>query len=306
MLTTRELQEEIIKYKKLNDICILAHAYQPHEITEIADFVSDSFGLSQKAAAADNKTVLMCGVRFMAETAKILSPQKRVLLSNSEAGCPMAEQLSLSGLKELKKQFPNSTAVAYINTTALLKTECDICVTSASALKIIKNIDSKDILFIPDCNLGGWIEKQVPDKTFHFINGGCPVHTRITEEDVLKAKAMYPTALILAHPECTSSVVKYADYVGSTTGIMEYVKNSNADAFIIGTDNSIVEHLKFQYPNKNFYPLSKKCICEDMRLTTLVDVYNCVKNNAGEEIILSDDVIKKARKSIDNMLFYGG
>ena len=169
MLNTKELQEEIIKLKKEKDICILAHLYQTHDILEIADFTGDSYALSKKAADAPQKTILMCGVRFMAETAKILSPNKKVILSHPEAGCPMAEQLTLSELKELKKKYNNSAVVAYINTTAELKTECDVCVTSASALSVVKNIPNKDILFIPDCNLGSWIEKQVPDKKFHFI-----------------------------------------------------------------------------------------------------------------------------------------
>ncbi|MDY2590001.1 MAG: quinolinate synthase NadA, partial [Agathobacter sp.] len=176
MLTTRQMQDEILRIKKENDICILAHAYQNHEILEIADYTGDSYGLSVQASKAPQKTVLMCGVRFMAETVKILSPDKKVLLSNSNAGCPMAEQIDHELLASLKEQNPDHTVVAYINTTSELKTLCDVCVTSSSAVQIVKNIENDKILFIPDCNLGAWVEKQVPEKTFKFVHGGCPTH----------------------------------------------------------------------------------------------------------------------------------
>ncbi|MEE0944832.1 MAG: quinolinate synthase NadA [Clostridia bacterium] len=302
MFNTKDLQENILKLKKENDVCILAHAYQTHDILEVADFVGDSFGLSKQAASAPQSTVLMCGVRFMAETVKILSPDKKVLLSHADAGCPMAEQLAVEELKLLKKQYPNAAVVAYINTTAALKCECDVCVTSASALDIVKKLPQKEILFIPDCNLGSWVEKHVPEKTFHFINGGCPVHTKITTAEVKRAKEKHPNALLLVHPECIKDVTTMADFAGSTTAIMGYVDKSDADEFIIGTDNSIVQHLQFEYPSKKFYPLSKNCVCNDMRLTTLVDVYNAVLGKGGEEIILNNDIIDSARKSIDRML----
>ena len=302
MLNVKELQEKIIELKKENDICILAHAYQTQDIIEVADFVGDSFGLSKLAMNVPQKNLLMCGVRFMAETAKILSPDKKVILSHPDAGCPMAEQLTVEELRRLKKEYEDCAVVAYINTTSELKTECDVCVTSASALEIVKGLPQKNILFIPDCNLGGWIEKQVPDKNFYFINGGCPIHMRITENDVENAKKKHPDALLLVHPECVKAVTEKADYAGSTTGIMKFVENSEHNEFIIGTDNSIVEHLQFSYPDKKFYALSKKCICNDMRLTTLVEVYNCIKGNGGEEIILPDDIMKKARVCIDKML----
>ena len=202
MSNIKDIQAEIIRLKKEKDVIILAHAYQTQEILEIADCVGDSFGLSQNAQNAPQKTILMCGVRFMAETAKILSPEKKVILSHPDAGCPMAEQLSKEELKELKKQYPNAAVVAYINTTADLKTECDVCVTSASALEIVKNLPNEEILFIPDCNLGSWIEKQVPEKTFRFIKGGCPVHMGITPDEADIAKKKHPDALLLVHPEC--------------------------------------------------------------------------------------------------------
>lgn len=305
MLTTRELQDEIIRLKKEKDICILAHAYQSHDIWEVADYVGDSYGLSVQAAKAAQSTVLMCGVRFMAETVKILSPQKRVLLSNSNAGCPMAEQMDVELISGVKKMYPDYTVVAYINTTSELKTICDVCVTSSSAVQIVKNIENKSILFIPDCNLGKWVADQVPEKNIKLLQGGCPTHVRMSKRDVEKARKAHPDALLLVHPECLPEVSGLADYRGSTTGIMDYAKKSDAKEFIIGTENSIVQHLQFACPDKQFYPLSRDCVCHNMKLTTLGDVYQCVKGTGGEEIKLDEEVRIKAKRCIDTMLELG-
>ena len=306
MLTTKQLQEEILRLKREKDVCILAHAYQTHDIIEIADFVGDSFGLSQRAQLAPQKNILMCGVRFMAETAKILSPQKRVFLSHAEATCPMAEQLTVEALKELREKYPDHAVVAYINTTSSLKTLCDVCVTSASAYKIVKALPQKNIIFIPDCNLGAWIAEKIPEKSFIFIKGGCPIHTRITIDDVRHTRRQHPRAKLLVHPECVAEVTKEADFAGSTTAIMDFVAKSNDREFIIGTDNSIVAHLQYEYPDKRFYELSKICVCHDMRLTTLVNVYNCLVGEDAEEIFLDSETYNGAKRCIDAMLSYGG
>lgn len=302
MYTTRELQDEIIRLKKEKDICILAHAYQSHDIWEVADFVGDSYGLSRQAAQAEQKTVLMCGVRFMAETVKILSPEKKVLLSSADAGCPMAEQMDVEMITREKQMYPDYTVVAYINTTSELKTICDVCVTSASAVQIVKNIENRNILFIPDCNLGRWVANQLPEKNIKLLQGGCPIHARMSVQDVEAARNAHPNALLLVHPECLPQVSAQADYIGSTTGIMDYAKKSGADEFIIGTENSIVQHLQFECPDKRFYPLSKDCVCHNMKLTTLGDVYACVKGIGGEEITLADEVREKAKRCIDAMM----
>lgn len=301
-MDTIQLQKKIIELKKEKDVCILAHAYQTHNILEIADFVGDSFALSQKAQSVSQKTLLMCGVRFMAETAKLLSPDKKVILSHPDAGCPMAEMLNAEQLRELKKKCPDHAVVAYINTTSELKAECDVCVTSASALDIVRGLDEKNILFVPDRNLGTWLAEQLPEKNFCFIDGCCPIHTRLTAADVHTARAKHPEAKLLVHPECKKEVSELADYVGSTTGIMKYARQSENKEFIIGTDNSIVEHLQYESPEKVFYPLSKKCVCEDMRLTTLSDVYRCLIGEGGEEIVLDEGLEKKAVQCIDRML----
>ena len=297
-----EIQAEIRRLKREKGICILAHAYQSHDIWEVADYVGDSFGLSQKAAESDADTVLMCGVRFMAETVKILSPQKRVILANGEAGCPMAEQISVDLLRSLKEKYPDHTVVSYINTTTQLKTLTDVCVTSSSAVKIVQNIPNDKILFIPDCNLGNWVQKQIPDKQFQFVPGGCPTHLLITPKNVEQARQKHPNALVLVHPECSEKVVELADYVGSTTQIMDFAKQSQATEFIIGTENSIVQHLQIDCPEKRFYALSKNCVCHNMKMTTLGDVYECVRGIGGEEITLDADTLCNARRSIDEML----
>ena len=300
-----ELQEEIIRIKKEKDICILAHSYQAHEILEVADFAGDSYQLSVMASKAPQKTVLMCGVRFMAETVKMLSPEKTVYLSNKIAGCPMAEQMDKELISAVKAQHPDYTVVAYINTTAELKTICDVCVTSSSAVKIVEKIPNKNILFIPDCNLGDYVAKQLPEKNIKLLQGGCPIHVRVSKKDVDKARALYPNAKLLVHPECTPEVVGLADFVGSTSAIMDYAKASTEKEFIIGTENSIAEHLQYDCPEKKFYLLSKNMICPNMKSTTLVDVYNCVANDAGDEIIMDSETIEQARKCIDKMIELG-
>ena len=192
-----------------------------------------------------------------------------------------------------------------INTTSELKTICDICVTSSSAVTICNKIENDKILFIPDCNLGDWVSKQIPDKTFKLLSGGCPTHARMSAEDVKKAKAAHPNALFLVHPECKPEVVELADYVGSTTGIMNYAKESDAKEFIIGTENSIVTHLQMECPDKMFYPLSKDCVCHNMKATTLTDVLNCCKGIGGLEINLDEDTRTKAKHCIDEMIRLG-
>ena len=304
-MNIKEMQGEIMRIKKEKDICILAHAYQSHDIWEVADYVGDSFGLAQRAAEAPQKTMIMCGVRFMAETVKLLSPEKTVYLPEPDAGCPMADQIDYDLLAALREKNPGYTVVAYVNTTTEVKTLSDVCVTSSSAVKIVKNMPEKDILFIPDCNLGSWVKKQVPEKNIKLVSGGCPTHVRVTVKDVEKAKTAHPNALLLVHPECLKEVTELADYAGSTTGIMDYAAKSDAKEFIIGTENSIVSHLQLAHPEKRFYALSKDCVCHNMKMTTLGDVYNCVVNGEGESITLTEETMQKARKSIDAMLRLG-
>ena len=302
----KDLQQEILRLKKERDVCILAHSYMSEDICEVADFTGDSYALSVKAKTAPQSTVVMCGVRFMAETVKMLSPQKKVILANPDAGCPMAEQMDKELISQVKESLPGYVVVAYINTTADLKTVCDVCVTSSSAVKICRAIPEKNILFIPDINLGTYVKKQIPEKNFKLLQGGCPTHARMTRADVLKAKAEHPEALFLVHPECRPEVTELADYVGSTSGIMDFAEKSDKKQFIIGTENAIVQHLQFKCPDKQFYPLSKDLLCHNMKITTLADVYNAVRGEGGEVMEMDEEKRLAAVKCIEKMIEYGG
>ena len=298
----KDIQQKILTLKKEKDICILAHSYQAHEILEVADFTGDSYALSVKAAQTENKTVIMCGVRFMAETVKILSPEKKVILATPEAGCEMADMMDKAYVEEVKKDYPDYTVVAYINTTSSLKTICDVCVTSSSAVNIVRNIDNKNILFIPDSNLGAFVAESLPEKNIKLLNGCCPIHASVTAEDVIRAREKHPSALLLVHPECRKEVTDMADFAGSTADIMNFAHKSDAKEFIIGTELSIAEHLQYECPDKRFYYLSDKLICKNMRLTTLVDILDCIEGIGGEEIVLDEKTVSASKKCIDEMI----
>lgn len=305
-MTIQEIQAEILRLKKEKDICILAHSYQGQEILEVADYTGDSYGISVEAMSAPQNTVLMCGVRFMAETCKVLSPEKTVILAAPDAGCPMADQMDRAMIAKVKEDYPGHAVVCYINTTSELKTICDVCVTSSSAVQICEQLPQKDILFIPDQNLAQYVAQKLPEKNIRYLEGGCPFHAAMTVEDVTRARKAHPNARLLVHPECPPEVARLADYVGSTTGIMAFAEQSEAKEFLIGTETSIVEHLQFSCPEKQFYPLSGALMCPEMKKTTLMDIYHCLKGNGGEEITLSEEVILGARRCIDEMIRLGG
>ena len=298
----KELIEKINKLKKEKNAVILAHCYQNVEIDEVADYVGDSLYLSQMAAKTDADIILFAGVYFMAQTAKILCPDKKVLLPRLESGCRMADMISLNQLREFKSKHPNIPTVCYINSTAEVKSECDICCTSSNAVKIVGSLNADKVLFLPDTYLGKWVEAQLGNLDVITYPGFCPTHLQIRPEDITAAREKYPDAPVLAHPECHQSVTKLADYVGSTTGIMNFAKQSDAKEFIIGTENSIVTHLQMSCPDKMFYPLSKDCVCHNMKATTLVDVLNCCKGTFGEVITLDEDTYLGAKKCIDEMI----
>lgn len=300
-----DLQAEILRLKKEKNVTILAHSYQDEEILEVADFVGDSFQLSVMAQKDEKPTCIMCGVHFMAETVKILSPHKKVILAHPQAGCPMAEQIEPEFVEYFKKQNPEYTVVAYINTTAALKTVCDVCVTSSTAVKICKNIENNNILFLPDCNLGAYVAKNLPEKNIKLLQGGCPIHAAVKPSEVDEAKKLHPDALVLAHPECVPAVLDKADFIGSTSAIMDYAKQSPNKEFIIGTEMSIAEHLAYACPDKRFHMLSKKLLCPNMKLTSLPDVLHALDGTGGLEIEMSDETIQKASVCIDAMIQLG-
>lgn len=304
----QQTKEKILQLKREKDVCILAHSYQAQEILEVADITGDSFALSKAAMEVPQQNLLVCGVHFMAETAKILSPQKKVYLAHKGAGCPMAEQFTPEEILAYRKAEPDRAVVAYVNTTAALKAVSDVCVTSSSAVEIVKKLDAQKILFIPDCNLGSFVQQQVPDKDIRLLDGGCPVHRSVEAWEVEQARKEHPGAQLLVHPECVKEVTGQADYAGSTAGIMKYAKENPGKGYIIGTEMSIADHLQYQCPDKRFYPLSKKLICPDMKLTTLNDVLLSLEGlDAGEafEIVMEEKLMDAARVSIQRMIELG-
>ena len=299
-----ELQEKILELKEEKKALILAHYYQTMDIQEIADHVCDSFEMARRAQEAKEKLLVICGVRFMAESAKILNPDKTALLPSPDAGCPMADMITPEDVIELRGKYPQAAVVCYVNTSADVKAVCDVCCTSSSAEKIVRVLPEKQIVFVPDRNLGAYIASKVREKDIIVFDGCCPAHDRITEEDAVASKNKYPGAILLAHPECREEVLKYADYVGSTAGIIKEALDSSAGEFIIGTESGVTERLKMLAPDKRFYPLKAGFLCQNMKKTTLKDVWNSL-NSGNFEIILAEDVIKAAAGSLERMIELG-
>lgn len=304
-MTTTELKSMIIEKKKETGTLILAHTYQRPDIIDIADVAGDSFALAKAAADFPHSRVLMCGVRFMAETLKILSPEKTVILPDSDATCPMAEQIGPERVAAFKEENPDAVVVVYINTTAALKAAADVCVTSSSAVKIVSKIHADKILFIPDKNLGAWVAKQLSDKNIILWEGYCPIHQELGEADVLAAKKEHPGALLAAHPECTEAVLKHADMIGSTAEIIDFALKSDREV-IIGTVRGVADYLKIHYPDKKLHLLAPEILrCPDMDKVTLENVYASLLGEVGEEISLDEHLRLRAKDCIDRMLELG-
>ena len=300
--------QEIKKLKEQKNAIILTHCYQNIEIDEVSDFVGDSLYLSRAAANTDADIIIFAGVYFMAQSAKILSPKKKVFLPNMNSGCLMADMIDVNNLKSFKEKNPNIPVVCYINSTAEVKAECDICCTSSNAVKIVKSLNVPKILFAPDTYLGKWVEKQLKDVEVITFNGFCPTHLRIRTEDIERARKEYPNALILTHPECHSEVAKLSDFVGSTKEIMEYAKMSDKKQFVIATEKGVVDRLKRDNKlynwGKEFILINENIICPNMKHNTLEDIYNTLLNEINE-ITIDENTAKKARISIDRMLEVG-
>jgi len=297
----KKLIERINKLKQEKRAIILAHSYQNIEIDEVADYVGDSLYLSQKAKETNAEIIIFAGVYFMAQTAKIISPDKRVFLPNINAGCLMADMLNLHQMVDFKKSHPNLPVVCYINSTAEVKAECDICCTSSNALEIVKSLNAPKVLFVPDANLGKWVESKLDGVEVITYNGNCPVHHKVTVENILDARKKYPNAKILIHPECQPKVSDLGDYVGSTSGIIDYVKNSSEKQFVIVTEKGVADRLKRDYPDKEFIVISENMLCESMKLTTLEEILNCLENETNE-IFLAESVRKLSAGCIERML----
>lgn len=297
----KELIEKINKLKKEKNAVILAHCYQNVEIDEVADYVGDSLYLSQMAAKTNADIIIFAGVYFMAQTAKILNPTRKVLLPRLESGCRMADMITLEQLREFKSKFPKMPTVCYINSTAEVKSECDICCTSSNAVKIVDSLKADEILFLPDTYLGKWVEAQLGNVKVNTYPGFCPTHMQIRDKDVIEAREKYPNALVLAHPECHQSVTAIADYVGSTTGIMKFAKESANKQFIIATEKGVVDRLKRDYPEKEFILIKDSVICPNMKWNTLTDIYNAL-DREEHEITVEEEMAQKALTCIDRML----
>lgn len=294
--------EEINRLKKEKKAIILVHNYQRPEVQDIADFLGDSLGLAKQAAKTRAKVIVFCGVRFMAETAKILSPKKTVIIPRKDAGCPMADMITAEDLRRLKKNYPDAKVVSYVNTNADVKAESDICCTSANAVKVVKNISAKRIIFTPDKNLAAYCQRFV-DKEIIPWNGYCYVHEKIREEEVCLAKEKCPDALLLVHPECNPAVIDLADEVLSTSGMLNFAKKSDKKKFLIGTEEGLIYRLKKENPGKEFYTAGTAKMCRNMKLTTLNDVCFSLKEECYA-IELPEGIIKSAQKALMEMLKY--
>ena len=299
------LVEEINKLKQQKNAIILTHCYQNIEIDEVSDFVGDSLYLSKMAANTDADIIVFAGVYFMAQSAKLLSPEKKVFLPNMNSGCLMADMIDVDNLKVFKEQNPNIPVVCYINSTAEVKAECDICCTSSNAVDIVKSLNVPKVLFAPDTYLGKWVAKKLPNVEIITFNGFCPTHLRIRIEDIEKARKQYPDALILAHPECHTEVSKLADFVGSTKEIMDFAQKSDNKKYVIATEKGVVDRLnrdsKHNNWGKEFILINENIVCPNMKHNTLEDIYNTLLNETNE-IKVDKTVADKARISIDRML----
>lgn len=293
--------EEIKKLKKERNAVILAHYYVNDEVQEIADYIGDSYYLSKTATTTDANTILFCGVSFMGESAKILNPDKTVIMPDMSADCPMAHMADIKEIKTLKEQYKDLAVVCYINSTALLKTYSDVCVTSANALKIVSELPNEHIYFIPDENLGRYIAGKLPGKHFIFNDGYCHVHKAITADDIKKAKELHPDAKVLIHPECTPDALKLADYAGSTTGIIKYASQSPDTAFIICTEAGVFKELKSQNPDKSFYTVHDHQCCPDMKLITLENIASSLREMKNT-VELAPEIMEQAKRPLNRML----
>ncbi|NLI57590.1 MAG: quinolinate synthase NadA [Clostridium sp.] len=296
-----EIRKKIAELKEQRDAIIVAHNYQIDEIQEISDVIGDSLTLSRYCAENTKKVIVFCGVHFMAESAKILSPEKTVLLPEIDAGCPMADMVTAEELREEKKKHPGAVVVCYINSSAEVKAESDICCTSSNAVEVVKSIKEKDILFVPDQNLANYVAKMVPEKNIIPWRGYCITHHRLKLEDVEKVRELHKDAELLIHPECPKEVVDEADFVGSTKQIIEYASKSKSKKFVIGTEMGIMYKLKKDNPDKTFYLLAQGLICPNMKKNTLLSVYNAL-NEMKYEINLDENIRIKAKETLDRML----
>ena len=293
--------EELEEWKKKRDAVILAHYYVRPEVQALADYIGDSYFLSKKATELANKTIVLCGVTFMGESAKLLNPDKTVLMPDLAADCPMAHMADVETIRKMRKEYDDLAVVCYINSTAEIKAHSDVCVTSSNALKVVTALPQKNIFFVPDENLGRYIGSKLPEKNFIYNDGFCHVHRSITAENVKKAKEVHPEAEVLVHPECTPDVVALGDYVGSTSGIIDYATASDKDVFIICTEMGVLYELKQKNPGKTFYSVGHRQFCPNMKRISLENVRDTLRDMKNQ-VELPEDLRLNAKKALDEML----
>ena len=304
MIDVPGLSAEIRELARERKAVILAHNYQRAEVQDVADFVGDSLGLSRQAAQTPAETIIFAGVHFMAETAKILAPDKTVLLPEPRAGCPMADMVTAEALIAWKSEHPGVPVVTYVNSSAAVKAESDVCVTSANAVAVVRALGADKILFAPDRNLGSWVARSLPDVEVLLWEGWCPTHDDVTVEQVLAARAEHPSALVIAHPECRPDVVDLADAVLSTSQMLAFAAESPADEFIVVTEAGLLHGLHRAAPAKCFHELSPRMLCPNMKITTLVKVRDCLANGTGE-VEVDADVRERALLAVERMVAIG-
>ena len=295
------VREKIERLKKEKDVVILAHYYVDGEVQALADYVGDSFYLSKVATKVTQQNILFCGVQFMGESAKILNPEKNVVMADDFADCPMAHMVTKEKIAEVRAQYDDLAVVCYVNSTAEIKTVSDVCVTSSNAVKVVKNIEAKNIFFVPDNNLGRYVSKMVPEKNFIFHDGFCHVHKSILAENVKAAKEVHPEALVLTHPECTQDVVEMSDFVGSTSEIIDYATNSDHKVFLICTEMGVFYELQQKNPDKKFFSVGHRQFCPNMKKVTLDKVESAIEH-MDSFVELSEETIEKAAVPLKRML----
>lgn len=293
--------QEICRLKSERDAVILAHNYQLDDVQAVADYVGDSFYLSKTAAQASQAVIVFCGVKFMAETAKVLSPTKTVLLPELDAGCPLADTITAEDLAQLKEEHPGVPVVCYINSSTAVKAQSDLCCTSANAVKVVAALAGHEVIFVPDQNLGHYVAQQLPNKHLILWPGACVTHAKVKPEHIAEVRRLHPDAPVLVHPECAPPVVDMADFVGSTSKIIEYAEKSPAATFIIGTEMGVLCSLRRRNPQKKFYLLTPGLVCPNMKKTRLDSVYRALAENRYE-IQVDEDLAARARKALDKML----
>ncbi|MCE2928217.1 MAG: quinolinate synthase NadA [Candidatus Caenarcaniphilales bacterium] len=296
-----ELFGSIKELARQKNAVILTHIYQRLEVQRVADFVGDSLMLSKKAAETNADIIIFCGVHFMAETAKLLNPSKKVLLPDIQSGCPMADMINVDDLRAFKQAHPGAPVVCYINSSAAVKAESDICCTSTNAVDITRSLDSKEVIFVPDKGLGEWVQYQVPEKKIHIYDGFCPTHWQITSAEVDRQRINHPDAVIIAHPECDPEVWRRADFVGSTSEIYKFIENSHGRRFIILSEQGLVARIQADFPEKEIMTVFPLPLCPNMKYHSLENLYDAL-DKEYTEITVPDSIAKSARAMIDRMM----